>query len=112
MGRLAKASLQADWDRRTDLISLASEVRWYAAGDGTQNRAERKRSAIEESGQAGFGQGDLKGSREGKMARPERRRQTTSVGRKAPTRELKISNLPLTMEPSHFERNRWVGERK
>ena len=46
------------------------------ARDGTQNRAERKRSTEEDGGHAGSRYGDLEGRHEGKLVSPERRRRT------------------------------------
>lgn len=70
-------------DQRTDLVSLAAEVRWYKATDGhaTEGSGERKRTAEEEGCQAGSRYGDPRGGRQGKVIRPERRRRTGSTVR-------------------------------
>ena len=55
--------------RRTDQLSLASDVWRHTAGDGqgTQSPAEGERSSEEGGGRAGAGHGDLEGSCQGKL---------------------------------------------
>ena len=72
--------MQADWDRKTDLLPLAAEGWWHAAGDGqgTQCPAKKERSGEEDGRLAVSGHGGPQGTRERKLVSPDRRQRTTT----------------------------------
>ncbi len=76
--------MQDPGDQCPDLLPMAAEVRWHAAGDGqgAQDPAERERAAEEAGCRSGTGHGDSQGSPAGKLVDPERRRRTVQEVRR------------------------------